>query len=405
MKNLLTLFIIINTPSFGQSSLDNYLKEAVENNPGLKAVYANFEASLAVISQAKSLPDPTFSFGYFISPVETRVGAQKVKFSLSQMFPWFGTLPAKEEEAALIAESKYQEFLESKNGLDLKVKIAFYEIYEIEQKLYWTKENLKILDTHKSLAINEISNNKGTLSKALRIDILLENKRTNILVLGKKLQTSRTNFNYLLNRNLASVIEIELPDLIDIPVGYRKDSLEHENPQLALINKQLQASVARETIAENNARPSFGVGLDYAIVEKRTDFDVQDNGKDIFMPMVSVSLPLFKKKNQSAVKEAQLQRNSLQWSKKDLENKLLSSYEQAWFELDKSRKLIQLYKIQISSTERVINLLQSSFSNSESSLTELLNTQQELISYKMANVTAMKNLHIALAKLDYITSK
>merc|ERR1711974_383443 len=44
------------------------------------------------VAQVNNLPDPTFSFGYFISPVETRVGPQRAKVGLTQMFPWFGTL-------------------------------------------------------------------------------------------------------------------------------------------------------------------------------------------------------------------------------------------------------------------------------------------------------------------------
>ena len=40
----------------------------------------------------------------------------------------------------------------------------------------------------------------------------------------------------------------------------------------------------------------IGFGLDYIPVEKRPNMDFADNGKDIFMPMVSLSLPIFNKK-------------------------------------------------------------------------------------------------------------
>ncbi|MDZ7774712.1 MAG: hypothetical protein U5L09_03395 [Bacteroidales bacterium] len=69
------------------------------------------------IPQASSLSDPAFSLGVFLSPVETRVGAQRTKFSLTQMFPWFGTLKARGDAAALRAEARFQEFLEARNRL------------------------------------------------------------------------------------------------------------------------------------------------------------------------------------------------------------------------------------------------------------------------------------------------
>ena len=40
----------------------------------------------------------------------------------------------------------------------------------------------------------------------------------------------------------------------------------------------------------------IGLGLDYINVEERPNMDFSDNGKDIVMPMVSVSIPIFNKK-------------------------------------------------------------------------------------------------------------
>ena len=91
-------------------TLEDYFQIATENNPSLQAQYKDFEAALQKVSQVSSLPDPTFSFGYFISPVETRVGPQRAKFSLSQMFPWFGTLEAQSDAASLMADANIRPF-------------------------------------------------------------------------------------------------------------------------------------------------------------------------------------------------------------------------------------------------------------------------------------------------------
>ena len=90
---------------------ENYLRIAAEKNPGMQGMYKEYEIALQKAAQVNSLPDPTLSFGYFISPVETRVGPQKAKFSLTQMFPLFGTLKAQGDAAALMAEAKFKAFL------------------------------------------------------------------------------------------------------------------------------------------------------------------------------------------------------------------------------------------------------------------------------------------------------
>ena len=46
-------------------SLDDYLIEAAENNPGLKASYLEFEAALQKSAQVKAIPDHGFVFWVF----------------------------------------------------------------------------------------------------------------------------------------------------------------------------------------------------------------------------------------------------------------------------------------------------------------------------------------------------
>ena len=89
-------FLLFSAILSAQQELESYLLVAAAHNPGLKAKFNDYMASLELAPQVKALPDPTVSFGYFISPVETRVGPQQFKISASQMFPWFGSRRAKE---------------------------------------------------------------------------------------------------------------------------------------------------------------------------------------------------------------------------------------------------------------------------------------------------------------------
>ena len=115
----ITLAVILILCVFGvkSQSLDDYLIEAAENNPGLKSSYYEFEAALQKTAQVKALPDPVLSFGYFVSPVETRVGPQRAKFSLVQMFPWFGSNGTRRDVSEFNAQAKYHEFLDRKKQI------------------------------------------------------------------------------------------------------------------------------------------------------------------------------------------------------------------------------------------------------------------------------------------------
>jgi outer membrane protein TolC len=79
-----------------QSTLKDYLLYAALNNPGLKAAFLKWEAALEKIPQATALPDPHFTYGYFIQEMMN----QHESFALEQTFPWFGKLALQGDAAA-----------------------------------------------------------------------------------------------------------------------------------------------------------------------------------------------------------------------------------------------------------------------------------------------------------------
>lgn len=398
----LILFLI---PSLGKGqTLDDYLVIATENNPDLKASYTQFEAALQRVNQVNALADPRLSFGYFISPIETRVGPQRARLSLTQIFPWFGTLKAKENSAKFFAEAKYQHFLDQKNKLFWQVHQAYYPLLELDKHIDLVQENMEILKTYKRLATSAYENNRGSLADVIRVDIMIENAETELSILKDQKVPLRVNFNRLLNR--ADTTIVQLSDSLEFkPVekDYRKDSLLVNNPQLTALDLQNEAIKANEEVAKKAAYPQFGVGVDYAFIGERTDVTIPDNGQDAFMPMVSMSIPIFRKKYKAAIKEAELGQESILYQKEVVKNRQISNYEQASFQLYRAEDLIQLYDSQIKKTNQLIQLLYSSYSNSVEDFEEVLRMQQQLLKYEMAKVTALKNHKIFLAEIEYLT--
>jgi outer membrane protein TolC len=404
--------IIIIFTAFGFStltnaqSLDDYFKLAAENNPGLQAKYKSFEAAMQKVTQVSSLPDPNLSFGYFVSPVETRVGPQRARFSLTQMFPWFGTLKAQENAATLMAEAKYQEFLDARNKLYYQVSASYYPLYELQKLISIEEENQRILSSYKEIATIQFQNDKGSMVDVLRVDIMLKDATTNLSILEQKQKPLVTRFNKLLNRSDDDNIVVrDSLFTFSLPANYRKDSLLASNPILDELELKIEASKASEQAAIKQGLPKLGVGLDYVIVGQRTDMSVPDNGKDAFMPMVSVSLPIFRGKYKAAQKEAQLMQESYSLQREEAANRLISSYDMIWFEIQKQIELIQLYEEQIQESRQSLNLLFSAYSTSGKDFEEVLRMQQQILKYQKMKATALSEYHIALAELDYITAK
>lgn len=387
-------------------NLEDYFRQAAANNPGLQAQYKNFETALQRTAQVSSLPDPSLSFGYFISPVETRLGPQMARFSLKQMFPWFGTLKAQEKASSFLAEAKFQEFLEARNHLYYQVAAAYYPLYEWQRFTAIEEENLKILEVYKDITTLKFQNGQGEMVDVLRVDIMLQDASTNLAILKGKKTALTSRFNQLLNQ--AENEKVVLPDslfILKIPAKYRKDSLLASNPLIDLLSLKIQASKAREEAAIKQGLPQLGLGLDYLMIGERSDVQIAENGKDALMPMVSVSLPIFRKKHKAARKEAQLMQESFTLQKEEAENKLRFSYNLIWFKIQEQLELVKLSQGQIKASKQSLNLLYTAYANSGKDFEDVLRMQRQILKYQKMKVTALAEYHIVMAELEYVTAK
>jgi outer membrane protein TolC len=141
------------------------------------------------------------------------------------------------------------------------------------------------------------------------------------------------------------------------------------------------------------------------MVGQRTDISIPDNGKNVFMPMVSASLPIFRKKYKAAQKEAQLMQESFSLQKEDVSNQLSSSYEMVWFEIQEQAAFTELYEGQIKASKQSLSLLLKAYSQSGTAFEEVLRMQQQVLKYEKMKITALSEYHISVAELDYITAK
>lgn len=402
---ILIATLLFSSLSFAQT-LDDYFKIAAENNPGLQAMHKEYEAALQKVPQVSTLPDPTFSLGYFISPVETRVGPQQAKFSLTQMFPWFGTLKAQGNVAALMAEAKFQNFIDARNRLYFQVASAYYPLYELKDFVRIEQENISILESYKTIATQKFKNGTGTMVDVLRVDIMLKDAQTNLSILRDKEKPLLTTLNKLLNRSENEPVQISdtLKSVILLD-NYRKDSLIVANPKLKALDLKLQASQAAEIVAQKQGLPKLGIGLDYVLVGERTDISMPDNGKNVLMPMVSISIPIFRAKYNASVKESQLMQESYTLQKQEVTNTLFSEYEMVWFQVQQQLQLVSLYQQQIQTSQQSLNLLFTSYGNSGKEFEEVLRMQQQLLKYQKMSATALVQYHIAVERINYLTSK
>jgi outer membrane protein TolC len=387
-------------------SLEDYFAVAAENNPGLQAKYLEYEAALQNIQRVTGLQDPSFSFGYFISPVETRVGPQRARFSLTQMFPWFGTLKAEGDMAALQAESLFQSFIDERNRLYYRVAAAWYSLFELCRWIDAEKENIEILESYKRQVTSKYSNGKAGMVDILRVDNMLKESLTSLEIMGIKEKSLRTDFNKLLNRESEEPVNVEKNLSIDPSIpDYNIAELTTDNPALKALELKVEAGKAGEELAYRQGLPKIGVGVDYVLTEERTGVSMEENGKDVLIPMISVTIPLWRKKYNAAIKGSQLLSESNALKMEEYANFLETEYESLISSMSREHHLVRLYGEQIENAEISVKLLLADYSGSGNEFEEVLRMQQQLLQYRKMRYSALARYHTLANKMNYITAK
>jgi len=402
-KIFLTISLLVLSFSAGaQDILDRYLIVAAENNPGLKARFNEYLAALEIAPQVKALPDPQLAFGYFIQPVETRVGPQEFRISASQMFPWFGTLKAKENLAIQSAKAKYEAFEEAKSRLFDEVRGTYYNLYFNGKAIGIVQENIQILNTFQKLALIKIEAGMVSPIDEYRIEMEIGDLENHLALLKDQQFTLEVTFYNLLNFEHERVT---LPDTLwdqgpELSKQALLDSILTLNHQLLGLEMQKEALRFRQELARKTGKPDFSVGLDYIFVGKGEN---NMSGKDAFMfPKIGISIPLYRNKYKAMVDEVTYLETAKENETLDKENMLESLFENAWKELLDADRRLFLYVDQLSLAERSIQLLEMEYATANVNFEEILRMERKQLFYALELEKARADKQAAVSFIKYL---
>jgi outer membrane protein TolC len=448
-----------------QDSLSYYLEQAALNNPGVKAKYLEYSAALEKLPQASSLPDPDIQFGYFIKPMELLMGNQVADIRLMQMFPWFGVLKAAKDEASKMALAKFENFRDSKDELYFNVKSSYYTVYRTINEIGVAKKNLDILHSLEQIVLVKFStaggasssgngssmpsgssrvssgmsnsgmpgqtnngissaaarppmasqgegmgstmagNNQNEMVNLLRVQIEIHNLENRIALLKDQLTTEKAGFNRFLDRPPStgvftgdSLAEAPVPsDLLTL-----SDSLIN-HPMVKMYMAESEASAAKVKMVTRMGYPMVGLGLDYSVIQKRDGVPPVMNGNDMTMPMISLTLPIYRKKYKAMRHEAELMRDAAALSAGNVSNDLRVSFQETIQNLNDAGRRVVLYSEQEMLAGKSLDLLITSFSAGRADFEEVLRMEQQSLDFQFKKVEAVVDKNTSIARLVYLT--
>ena len=391
-----------------QTPLQVYQDTAAINNPGIQALFKQYEVVMQKVPQSSSLPDPTFGFGYFINSVETRIGPQQAVLSVSQSFPWFGKLGAQEQATTERALAVLEKVNDERSKLNFKVAATYNSLYVLRSAVIITDKNIVLLSTFRDLSRVRFESGKGSMVDVLRLEMELKELENQLLYLQDSRRPLIAEFEQLLNTEILQPLEFpeKLPsDELSMSKELIIDSVQSLSPVILSLEHELLSYDHDVIAAQKKGGPSFTVGLNYTIVGELSSYAGSDNGRDAILPTIGMTIPLYRKNYSAQIKEKAISRESVAFRKVEKKNDLATRLERGFFEYDDAIRRVSLNEQLIEYAKQAMDIMIAEYTSSETNFEEVIRMDRKLLNYELELEQARADQNTAVAFVDYLMGK
>lgn len=409
---LLLMFFVITIGAQAQpsDSLSTYIAAAIRNNPAVIGGYNAYKAQVMSACGAGSLNDPTIQVGVFPKSMQHVNGKQIATFTIMQMFPWFGTLKAGRENMEYKAESAYQKFRADGIALAYDVQKQWYAMLATQEKIKAVKGKISLLEDIKKLALltykTQSRMRNAKMSDQLRLEAEEQNLEEQIASLEAKAALQRQQFNIVMHRDANAPLVV--PDTIalrEMP-SISWNDIEAQDPLLQKSVADGKAFEAQERLATNMGKPTFSVGLQYMLNGKVMNPKMENmNGMDMVMPMVTVSVPIYRRKIYMSKEAAKLNKISTDYAYQNRQDALKSEYLSIGQRAEDVKRKVELYDKEVKILDRTLSLMNTEYATGSTSLTDILETNRQYIDYALKKAEAYADHNTLVAEYEKMASR
>ena len=247
------------------------------------------------------------------------------------------------------------------------------------------------------------------VGNASAVDVLRLQIRQNELqaqkeVLSQELLSERSLFNNLLNREEA--LEVDLIDSLGIDEAFVQVTAELDlHPELAKYDRLYESVTQSETLNQKESSPNLGFGIDYIPVAERPGMDFSDNGKDILMPMVSLSVPIFNSKYKSRSVQNELRQEEINAQKANRRNLLETILNTAVNTKEAARIKYTTQVKNLAQANDAEEILIKNYETGTIDFNDVLDIQELQLKFQTNQIEAVKNYYSQMAVINYLTNQ
>jgi outer membrane protein TolC len=269
---------------------------------------------------------------------------------------------------------------------------------------------------------------RSEMSEALSIQVEMLEIENSTESLLSEISAEKARFNVLLNRPVET--EIVVPDSI-VQISFSMDKemimnlITEQNPMLGMINAESLAYEAKAEMDRKMSYPMFGIGLQYMLIAKTSSSSSSEgtmddnaahtssqgngnmssmNGMDMIMPMLSVTIPIFRGKYKALQRETKLLRQANEEKYNDALNLLQAELYRYKHQLDDAARKIALYHKQTELAQTTYNIVLQEFVSGISDMDDIIQVQRQMLDYQLKTAEAIVEYNTKAAAIQKMIS-
>ncbi len=380
--------------------LQTFIDEAIANSPEIQKVDFQFKIASEKVKEVNSLPNTEFNFGVMAIAPEMEMPMERFRASAMQMLPWFGTISARENYASSMADAQYVEVTIAKRKLALSVAQFYYQLYEIRAKQEVLEKNIALLKTYERLALTSVEVGKASAVDVLRLQIRQNELQQSIDVLTQQNKGIQAALNSVMNREhdreIAAISSLEIPEN-DNFYSYERLSV---NPELLKYDKLYESVERSELLNQKESGPMVGFGVEY--INQENNPMITSDFKDMVMPMVSLSIPIFNNKYKSQTRQNELRKLEIQSQKEERLNVLKAELAKAISQRNQARIKYETQTKNLKQAEDAEEILIKNYETGTIDFNDVLDIQELQLKFQMSQIEAVKQYYAQAAVINYL---
>ncbi|MFC1532606.1 TolC family protein [Thermodesulfobacteriota bacterium] len=401
-------------------TIDESIREALENNWGVKVKKEKIEESQFVKKQAKAdfMPKVSATYGYtrldevrrstatIFSPARdlNDQNNYRLKGSITQpLFTGYALTSAYELAKLGIDQSEVNLELEKLN-LAFKIKDAYFNILKADKAVDVVKDAVESLKSHLKVASNFYEVGMIPINDLLKAEVELSNARHNLIKAQNASQLTRAAFNMHLSRPINSPVNVEdilvyKPELPDFNKYFSK-ALE-KRPEIKVLNINSLQIDKQILLAKSKYYPEIALTYNYIKEGDGPDVSGSDfHDSNSWQVVAGLSWTLWNwKKTEYSIREKESLKRQLIQTQKTFEDSIALELKRAILDLQEAEKNIPNAKKAVEQSEENLRVSEERYKAQVTTSTEVLDAQTLLTQAKVNYYSALYDHHLAKAAL------